>query len=151
VDRLALVKIVTPEPETVDWFLREVVQIPEGWPLGEERSDGPKPVEVESPARDPEGNFTLDGVWAFRGDSKSGGRVTGSPDRGQFQILRGDKPHIWAVAIGTRDLEGAHQRCVDAGIRCTEQGIVPFGRTGDVGYFYAEVGGIVFEVMRVGG
>ena len=33
VDRLNHVKIVTPEPEAVDRFLREVLEVPEGWPI----------------------------------------------------------------------------------------------------------------------
>lgn len=152
-DRLNHVKIVTPDPDAVDRFLREIVQLPEGWALGE---GGPEaatatPSQVVSPARDNEGNFSLEGVHAFRGDSGSGGLITGSTQSRQFQILHGEHAHIWAVAIGTRDLEGAHQRCLAAGIPCTDPGVVPFGPSGDIGYFFAEVGGLVFEVMRVEG
>jgi len=32
-DRLNHVKLVTPQPEEIDRFLREVVEVPEGWPL----------------------------------------------------------------------------------------------------------------------
>jgi hypothetical protein len=33
-DRINHVKLTTPNPELVDAFLRQVVDIPEGWPLG---------------------------------------------------------------------------------------------------------------------
>lgn len=77
--------------------------------------------------------------------------ITGSPESRQFQLLRGDRAHIWAVAIGTRDIEGALERCVAADIPCTDPGVVPgWGANGEgsIRYFYAEVGGIVFEVMK---
>ena len=38
-DRLNHVKIVSPEPEAVDRFLREVLEVPAGWPL-----PGPSPA-----------------------------------------------------------------------------------------------------------
>ena len=44
-DRLNHVKIVTPEPEAVDRFLREVLEIPKGWELPR-----PKPAVSHPPA-----------------------------------------------------------------------------------------------------
>jgi hypothetical protein len=150
-DRINHVKIVSPNPEAVDRFLREVVQIPEGWQLGQP-PDGYEPTApTPSPARDTDGEFTLSSVHEFRGASGFGGVITGSPESRQFQILRGDRAHIWAVAIGTRDIDGAHDRCVAAGIPCTDPGVVPgWGANGEgaIRYFYAEVGGLVFEVMK---
>jgi catechol 2,3-dioxygenase-like lactoylglutathione lyase family enzyme len=146
VDRINHVKIVTPDPDAVDRFLREVVDIPEGWQLGAP-SDVPPPAGVRSPARDPDGRFTIDSVGAFRGSSGMSGRITGSTQSRQFQILHGDRPHIWAVAIGTRNLERAHERCVERGIPCTELALTPWGDAG-IRFFFAEVGGIVFELMR---
>jgi hypothetical protein len=128
----------------VDRFLREVVDIPEGWPLGEMR---PPPPETRSPARDANGDFNEESVHAFRGNSGFGGRITGSTESRQFQILQGDHPHIWGIAIGTRYVERAHQRCVERGIPCTEPALTGWGDAG-IRYFFAEVGGIVFEVMR---
>jgi catechol 2,3-dioxygenase-like lactoylglutathione lyase family enzyme len=145
VDRINHVKIVTPDPDAVDRFLRDVVEFPEGWALGQVGSATSE--KVRSPARDANGNFTIDAVHAYRGSSGFGGRITGSPESRQFQILQGEKPHIWAVAIGTRNLERAHQRCVERGIPCTEPALTPWGDAG-IRYFFAEVGGIVFEVMR---
>ncbi len=74
--------------------------------------------------------------------------ITGSPESRQFQIFHGDKPHIWAVAVGTRHLERAHARCLERDIPCTEPTLSPWG-DGTIRFFFAEVGGIIFEVMRV--
>lgn len=147
-DRLNHVKIVTPDPAAIDRFLREVVDIPEGWPLG----GGPGPAGAfVSPTSDADGNFTDDSLNAYRGASASfGGFITGSPDSRQFQILQGDAPKVWGIAIGTRHLERAHERCVERDIPCTELRITPWGDDGTINYFFAEVGGIIFEVMRAG-
>src|SRR4051794_14179578 len=155
-DRINHVKIVTPDPEGVDRFLREVVDFPAGWPLGDgssgDNGDGggdtaAAPADVRAPARDADGNFTVESVGAFRGASSfNGGFITGPPESRQFQILQGDPPRIWATAIGTRDLEGAHQRCIEQGIACTDLDALAWG-DGQIGYFFAEVGGIVFEIM----
>jgi len=144
-DRLNHVKIVTPDPAAVDRFLREIVDIPEGWPLG----DAPPPLAepVAGPARDAAGNFTMEGVTAFRGEGTNGGYITGSPDSRQFQIFQADQPKVWGVAIGTRHLERAHERCVAAGIPCTDLTLTDWG-DGKIRFFFAEVGGIVFEVLR---
>lgn len=146
-DRLNHVKLVTPEPELVDAFLRQVVDIPEGWPLG---NSGKPPVAPDAPLG-PGGTLSQDDVTGQRnaggGVAGFGGFIAGSTESRQFQILRGERPHIWAVAIGTRDIEGAHERCVAAGLPCTEPAVTPWG-TGGIRFFFVEVGGIVFEVMR---
>lgn len=142
-DRLNHVKIVTPDPDAIDRFLREVLDIPEGWQLGDAAPARP----AVSPARGPDGKFTGDSVNTFRGATGFGGRITGSTESRQFQILHGDKPHVWGIAIGTRQLERAHERCVERGIPCTEPALTPWGDAG-IRFFFAEVGGIVFEVMR---
>jgi len=51
------------------------------------------------------------------------------------------------VAVGTRHPERAHERCVARGIPCTEPALTAWGE-GGIRFFFAEVGGIVFEVMR---
>ena len=146
-DRLNHVKIVTPDPAAVDRFLREVVDIPEGWPLGD--LVGTPPPEVCGPARDADGNFTMDTVSAFRGTSTTfGGFIAGSTESRQFQIFQADEPKIWGVAIGTRHLERAHERCVERGIPCTDLSLTAWGDSGSIRFFFAEVGGIVFEVLR---
>ena len=149
-DRLNHVKIVTPDPGAVDRFLTEVLDIPEGWSLNGWTAPAEQRGPIPSPARDAQGNFTVDAVHDFRGAAGFGGRITGSTASRQFQILEGDHAHIWAVAIGTRNLEEAHERCVERGIPCTEPAVTPWG-DGGIRFFFAEVGGIVFEVMRAEG
>jgi hypothetical protein len=152
VDRLNHVKIVTPDPAAVDTFLREVVDIPEGWQLGP-LPEGDGSAGVASPARDADGSFTSESVMTFRDPSPAaefGGFITGSTDSRQFQITTGSAPKIWGIAIGTRHLERAHERCTERGIPCTEIRLTPWGESGTINFFFAEVGGIVFEVMRAG-
>ncbi|HSS11567.1 MAG TPA: VOC family protein [Acidimicrobiales bacterium] len=155
-DRINHVKIVTPQPDAIDHFLREVLDIPEGWSLGDagdagdagEARDAQRHERaVISPARGADGRFTAESVQTFQGASGFGGRITGSTESRQFQILRGDRAHIWAVAVGTRHLERAHARCIEQGIPCTEPRLTAWGSSG-IRFFFAEVGGIVFEVMR---
>src|ERR1700736_3879912 len=145
-DRINHVKIATPDPESVDRFLREVTEFPEGWRIGgAERENLRTGVAAVSGARDANGDFTEEAVFAFRGVARGGGRITGSTESRQFQILNSDRAHIWAVALGTRNLERAHTRCLEHGFPCTDLGLTPRG-DGGIGYFFAEVGGIVFEV-----
>lgn len=141
-DRINHVKIVTPEPEAVDRFLREVLEFPKGWEL-----PGPEPARAHPPAEPRE--MTWKNVLRLRGDDGSGGYITGSTESRQFQILRGPQARIWSVAVGTRNLEQAHARCVERGIPCSEMQLVPWGDGQGIRAFFAEVGGIVFEVMRV--
>jgi len=143
-DRLNHVKIVTPEPEAVDRFLREILDVPAGWKIPAfERGDPPKYPPVEA------GPVTWESVVARRGDDGSGGYITGSSESKQFQILRGPRAGIWSVAVGTRHIERAHLRCVEAGIPCSDMLLVDWNEKDGVRAFFAEVGGIVFEVMRV--
>jgi hypothetical protein len=141
-DRLNHVKIVTPEPEAVDRFLREVLEIPKGWEL-----PGAEPAGAHPPAAPRE--MTWKNVLRLRGDDGSGGYITGSTESRQFQILRGPQARIWSTAVGTRNLEQAHARCVERGIPCSDMQLVPWGDGQGIRAFFAEVGGIVFEVMRV--
>ena len=48
-DRINHVKVVTPEPELVDAFLREVCDIPEGWPLSPQPSGSPRTARRSDP------------------------------------------------------------------------------------------------------
>jgi hypothetical protein len=88
-------------------------------------------------------------VIARRGDDGSGGYITGTPESRQFQILRGASAHVWSIAVGTRHIERAHQRCVERGIPCSDVQLVDWNERDGVRAFFAEVGGILFEVMRV--
>lgn len=144
-DRVNHIKIVTPEPEAVNHFLTEVLDIPEGWTLP---GDGPSRAQPIRTVATPEGALSWDDVIAHRGGGTADGRITGNPRSGQFQIYPGDTPHIWAVAVGTRHLERAHERCTEHSIPATPIEAVPWG-DGVIRAFFAEVGGIVFEVLRV--
>jgi hypothetical protein len=147
-DRINHVKIVSPDPAAVDRFLREVVDLPEGWPLGSLDGYQP-PAEVPSPARAASGDFTMESIMAFRGETQvMGGYIVGDASSRQFQIFQGDEPKVWGVAIGTRDLEGAHARCIERGIACTDLQLTEWHDGGSIRFFFAEVGGIVFEVLR---
>lgn len=137
-DRLNHVKIVTPDPAAVDRFLREVLDVPEGWQLGQL-----PPASVGGS----EGPLSSQRVESVRGNAVLNGFITGSTESRQFQIAQGDQARIWAVAIGTRHLERAHERCVQRGISCTEPAVAEWGDS-SVRFFFAEVGGILFEVMR---
>jgi hypothetical protein len=64
-------------------------------------------------------------------------------------VFHADAPKVWGVAIGTRHVERAHDRCVERGLPCTDVQVTPWGQSGGaVTFFFVEVGGIVFEVMR---
>ena len=141
-DRVNHVKIVTPEPEAVDRFLREVLEVPEGWEIPRTEDPGD---HAPATARE----VSWERVLELRGDDGSGGFITGSPRSGQFQILRGPRAHIWSVAVGTRHIERAHERCVERGIPCSDVRLVDWNERDGVRAFFAEVGGIMFEVMRV--
>jgi hypothetical protein len=143
-DRINHVKIVTPEPEAVDLFLREVLDVPKGWPLPAFK---PGPTPAHPPA--PKQPVTWQSVLERRGDDGSGGFITGSTESRQFQILRGPRAGIWSVAVGTRQIERAHARCVERGIPCSDLQLVDWNERDGVRAFFAEVGGILFEVMRV--
>ena len=143
VDRINHVKIVSPDPTAIEAFLTEVLDVPAGWSLGALGPPGPVPP---SGARDASGAFTREAVMDFRG-ATGGGLIAGSTGSRQFQIFEGERAHIWAVAIGTRHLERAHERCTERGIPCTPIDLTQWG-DGGIRYFFAEVGGIVFEVLR---
>ena len=139
-DRLNHVKIVTPDPAGVDRFLREVLDVPEGWPLGEAPPPPPPPART---------TLSMEDVMAFRGGGAlASGFITGSPESRQFQVFHGERAHIWGAAVGTRHLERARERCVADGVPCTDIQETTWG-AGRIQFFFAEVGGIIFEVMRL--
>jgi len=143
-DRLNHVKIVTPDPEAVNRFLVEVLEVPKGWPLPGLKK-GPPPSYPSLPKQP----VTWEEVMKRRGDDGSGGFITGTTESKQFQILRGPRAGIWSVAVGTRHIERAHARCVELGIPCSDMQLVDWNDRDGVRAFFAEVGGIMFEVMRV--
>ena len=144
-DSLNHVKIMTPDPEAVESFLREVCRIPEGWPIGGSpvAAMASAPTEASTPR-----SLTWEGITDIRGDAEVGGYIVGSTKSRQFQVLSGDEARIWAVAVGTRDIEGVYERAVARGIPVTEPRLVDWGET-NIRAFFAEVGGITFEILRV--
>jgi hypothetical protein len=144
-DRINHVKVLSPDPEAVNAFLTEVLDVPSGWSMGP--IVGAPPDETPSPARDASGDFTIESVVDFRGIDL-GGVIAGSPESRQVQILKSDRAAIWAIAVGTRNLEQAHARARARDIPCTDLGFTEWGE-GGARYFFAEVGGVVFEVLRI--
>jgi hypothetical protein len=146
--RINHVKLVSPEPEAVDAFLREVAEIPAGFPLpAAERVPDPVTAAQSKPAAP--GVVTLADVARARGADGSGGVIVGDEKSRQFQVLRGPDAHLWSVAIGIRDLEAAHRRARDRGLPVSDIDVVPFGAGQCVRYFFVRVGGLLFELMRV--
>ncbi len=144
-DRINHIKILTPDPEAVNRFLTEVLDVPAGFSLGP--IVGSPPDECPSSARDPRGELTIESVLAFRG-SDLGGVIAGSTESRQFQMLKSPRAAIWAVAVGTRNVEQAHARARAREIPCTEIDVTEWGE-GGARYFFAEVGGVLFEVLRI--
>jgi hypothetical protein len=147
-DRLNHVKVVTPDPKAVEAFLLEVLELPAGWQLGDV---APIPdADIRAVEREADGNITVDSVMKFRGQAEglNGGMIVGDTVSRQFQIFEGPRAHIWGVAIGSRHLERAHERCRARGIPCTEIRPTPWHGS-SLEFFFAEVGGIVFEVLRL--
>jgi hypothetical protein len=149
-DRVNHVKIVTPDPGAVRAFLTEVLDIPDGWHLGDVPAP---PPEVVGPARNADGTFTLDGLFTWNGlagGESPGGMIVGSEASRQFQIFHAPEPKIWGVAVGTRHIERAHDRCIERGLPCSEIRGTAWGQDGGgIRFFFVEVGGVVFEVMRI--
>ena len=119
---------------SADGLMIELITTSVAWALA-------KPVKANA--------VTWENVIARRGDDGSGGYITGSPETRQFQILRGARAQIWSIAVGTRHIERAHERCVERGIPCSDVQLVDWNERDGVRAFFAEVGGILFEVMRV--
>lgn len=141
--RINHVKVVTPEPAIVDAFLREVCEIPEGWPLG-----GATPLVADAPLG-PGGELSRDVVGARRNVNEPVGFIVGSTDSRQFQIFKSDAAAVWAICISTRFVEDVHARAIARGVQCTAIEVADWNERDDIRFFFCEVGGLMFEVMRV--
>ena len=146
-DRLNHVKIVTPNPEYVDAFLREVCDVPEGWPLG-----GAERLPPDAPLGEG-GELSMDDVVGRRGAGDgvvgAAGFIVGSPESRQFQVFKSDAPSIWAICIGSRYIERAHERCLARGIPATPITVADWNERDNIRNFFCIVGGVMFEVIRV--
>jgi hypothetical protein len=146
-DRINHVKLTTPSPELVDAFLRQVVDIPEGWPLG---ADAPAiaPDMPLGPGGDLDPNVVNDTRNAGVGLDVTG-FISGDTNSRQFQILTGENAQVWAVCIGTRYIERAHARCAERGIPATPITVADWNEHDNIVNFFCVVAGIMFEVIRV--
>jgi hypothetical protein len=146
-NRLNHVKVVTPEPEKVEAFLREVCDIPAGWALGSPPVPGGSMRGTLSLGSG--GELPLSAIEEWRGPTAGSGYIAGSPESRQFQILRGEQARMWATCISTRDIESVHQRCMERGVPATAISIADWNERDDIRFFFCTVGGLTFEVIRV--
>ena len=144
-NRLNHVKIVSTDPEAVDRFLRLVAEVPAGWPLGAPLAQAPRPPTP--PLAEP--TLASDAVAAARGSAQAIGFIVGDENSRQFQVLRGDASRIWGVAIGTRDVARAHKLCLEHGFEASPIDLTAWGSGQAVRFFFAQAGGVMFEVMSV--
>lgn len=144
-NRLNHVKIVSTDPAAVDRFLRLVAELPAGWALGDQAS------QPQAPERPPLAGPTLtsEDVSALRGATGTNGFIVGDERSRQLQILRGDTSRIWGVAIGTRDVARAHALCLKHGFEASPIDVTGWGDGQAVRFFFAQAGGVTFEVMSV--
>ena len=147
-DRINHVKVVTPEPELVDAFLREVCEVPAGWPLGAQ--EGHEPLAPDAPLG-PGGDLDHDALLERRGGAgQPYGFITGDPQSRQFQIFKSDgNAAFWAICIGTRNVEQAYERCKARGIPATPITVADWNERDNIRNFFCIVGGLMFEVIRV--
>jgi hypothetical protein len=142
-NRLNHVKMRTPEPAVVDAFLREVCEIPEGWPIGDAQRLPPGAPLGPGGAL-PEGT-----VGDGRGLADANGFIVGDPGSRQFQVLRGEPAASWAVCISTRDVQGIYDRAQERGVQCTPISVVAWNPRDDIRFFFCVVAGLMFEVIHV--
>lgn len=144
-NRLNHVKIVSPDPDAVDRFLRLVAEVPAGWPLGDAAA---RPVAPLSPPL-AKPTLTSADVQALRGSEETHGYIVGDEKSRQFQVLRGAESRIWGIAIGTRDVAKAHALCLAHGFEASPIELTPWSPGQAVRFFFARAGGVMFEVMSV--
>jgi hypothetical protein len=147
-NRIQHIKVVTDAPEELRTFLREVAELPDSFDIQAYGTDPPGNVQTRAKVvlRGPE--LTWDDIASTRGRSGEPGFVSGSVETRQLQVFPGEVPGIWAIAIGTRDLEGVHHKCTTRGIPTTPIELTPFVGS-NVRAFFVIVGGITFEFLRV--
>jgi hypothetical protein len=144
-DRVNHLKLVSPDPARVEEFLTEVVHLPPGWTIGGFRR-GDTDDGLQGSSSQP---FSWDDVDQLRGTTGGGGIVVGDETSRQFQVLQSDRANIWAIAIGTRDFDGAWNRAKERGLPMSDVRIVDWSPQDRVRAFNVRVGGLNFEVMRV--
>ena len=142
--RLNHVKLITPEPDVVDAFLRQVCDIPEGWPL----TPASVPLGPDAPLG-PGSELPMSEVSDRRRSTGERGFIAGSPDSRQFQIFQSESAAAWAICISTRHVEDVHERAQARGVPCTPIDVADWNERDNIRFFFCLVAGLMFEVMRV--
>jgi len=146
VNRLNHVKLVTPEPDAVVRFLTEVAGLPQGFEVPSEHIG---PAAEWRPEPEEQSKLTMDDIISMRGANGKSGFIVGDGTSRQLQIMSGDHAAVWAVTVGTTDVDAAYERCQAKGYVCTPRNMVPFVGGDKIHYFFARVGGLVFEIMNI--
>jgi hypothetical protein len=143
------IKIITPDIEEVETFLREVAGLPDGFPIDGYGSSDPQGRTQPRAKQLPTGpELSWDDIAGLRGSSGQGGFIAGSTASRQLQVLHGETPGVWAVVIGTRDLEGVYAKCKERGLPMSETDVTDFAGN-KVRAFFVIVGGLTFEFLRI--
>lgn len=147
-NRIQHIKVVVTDVDEVREFLRDVADLPEGFEIQAYAADPQGHVQTRyvSPPAGPD--LTWDDISSLRGLSGEPGFIAGSVESRQVQVFPGAVPGIWAIAIGTRDVEGVHAKCIARGWPTTEITVTPFAGNA-VRAFFVMVGGVAWEFMRV--
>lgn len=149
-NRIQHIKVVTNAPEEVKIFLRDVAELEGGFDIPAGIYNGTPSDNVQPRAKVlPEGpDLTWEDIGTVSGMKGGAGFIAGSVESRQIQVFPSDAPGIWAIAIGTRDVERIHAKCVAHGIATTPIAVTPFNG-GNIRAFFVIVGGITFEFLRV--
>jgi hypothetical protein len=145
-NRINHVKLITPVPEVVDAFLREVCDIPEGWSLNPAQGDERLPADARL---GPGGDLPDGALGDRRRVTGTKGFIAGTPESRQFQILEGEPAAFWAICISTRHIEDVYERCQQRGVPCTPITVADWNERDNIRNFFCVVGGLMFEVIRV--
>jgi hypothetical protein len=82
-----------------------------------------------------------------------GGYIVGDTASRQFQILRSDPLYgnvgCWALAVSTRNIEEVHERAKARSVPVTAIKWYDYNERDALLAFFAEVGGVMFEVIKV--
>jgi hypothetical protein len=145
--RLNHVKLVTPHPELIDAFLREVCDMPEGWPLGAGATAAPLPPDAPL---GPGGDLPPGAITERRHATDTNGFIVGDPVSRQFQILEGEGPaQFWAICISTRHIEEVYRKAQARGVPCSPITVADWNERDDIRNFFCVVAGLMFEIIRV--
>ena len=144
--RINHVKLITRHPQEVEAFLREVCDIPAGWPLGDMAQAPPLPAGAPL---GPGGDLSMDEFRRTRAATGEGGYIAGDPNSRQFQILHGERDDFWAICVSTRHIEDVYAKAKARGVPCTPVTVADWNERDNIRNFFCVVGGLMFEIIRV--